>query len=54
MAPAGKNSHRKGCASSQTIRRFLGALYDDAVATAIVAFSSRDIISVTIRRLLTV
>jgi hypothetical protein len=41
-------------ASSQTIRRFLGALYDDAVATAIVAFSSRDIISVTIRRLLTV
>jgi hypothetical protein len=41
-------------ASSQTIRRFLGALYDDAVATAIVAFSSRNIISVTIRRLLTV
>jgi len=40
--------------SSQTIRRFLGALYDDAVATAIVAFSSRNIISVTIRRLLTV
>jgi hypothetical protein len=41
-------------ASSQTIRRFLGALYDDAVATAIVAFSSRNLISVTIRRLLTV
>jgi hypothetical protein len=41
-------------ASSQTIRRFLRALYDDAVATAIVAFSSRNIISVTIRRLLTV
>jgi hypothetical protein len=41
-------------ASSQTIRRFLGALYDDAVATAIVAFSSRNIISVTIRSLLTV
>jgi hypothetical protein len=40
--------------SSQTIRRFLSALYDDAVATAIVAFSSRNIISVTIRRLLTV
>jgi len=40
--------------SSQTIRRFLGALYDDAVATAIVAFSSRNIISVTIRSLLTV
>jgi hypothetical protein len=39
---------------SQTIRRFLSALYDDAVATAIVAFSSRNIISVTIRRLLTV
>jgi len=39
---------------SQTIRRFLGALYDDAVATAIVAFSSRNIISVTIRSLLTV
>jgi len=38
----------------QTIRRFLSALYDDAVATAIVAFSSRNIISVTIRRLLTV
>lgn len=42
------------CASSQTIRRFLGALYDDTVARAIVAFSSRNIISVTIRRLLTV
>jgi hypothetical protein len=41
-------------ASSQAIRRFLGALYDDAVATAIVAFSSRNIISVTIRSLLTV
>jgi hypothetical protein len=41
-------------ASSQTIRRFLSALYDDAVATAIVAFSSRNVISVTIRRLLTV
>jgi len=40
--------------SSQTIRRFLGALYDGAVATAIVAFSSRNIISVTIRSLLTV
>jgi hypothetical protein len=39
---------------SQTIRRFLSALYDDAVATAIVAFSSRNLISVTIRRLLTV
>jgi hypothetical protein len=39
---------------SQTIRRFLTALYDDAVATAIVAFSSRNIISVTIRSLLTV
>jgi hypothetical protein len=44
----------EGRASSQTIRRFLSALYDDAVATAIVAFSSRNIISVTIRRLLTV
>jgi hypothetical protein len=41
-------------ASSQTIRRFLSALYDDAVATAIVAFSSRNVISVTVRRLLTV
>jgi hypothetical protein len=41
-------------ASAHTIRRFLSALYDDAVATAIVAFSSRNIISVTIRRLLTV
>jgi hypothetical protein len=40
--------------SPQTIRRFLSALYDDAVATAIVAFSSRNLISVTIRRLLTV
>jgi hypothetical protein len=39
---------------SQTIRRFLSALYDDALATAVVAFSSRNIISVTIRRLLTV
>jgi hypothetical protein len=38
----------------QTIRQFLGALYDDAVATAIVAFSSRNLVSVTIRRLLTV
>lgn len=41
-------------ASPQTIRRFLSALYDDAVATAIVAFSSKNVISVTIRRLLTV
>jgi hypothetical protein len=41
-------------ASSQTILRFLRALYDDAVATAIVAFSSGNIISVTIRRLITV
>ncbi len=39
---------------SQTIRRFLSALYDEALATAVVAFSSRNIISVTIRRLLTV
>ena len=41
-------------ASSQTIRRFLSAIYDDGVATAIVAFSSGNIISATIRRLLTV
>lgn len=41
-------------ASSQTICRFLSTFYDDAVATAVVAFSSRNIISVTIRRFLTV
>jgi hypothetical protein len=41
-------------AYAHTIRRFLSALYGDAVAIAIVAFSSRNIVSVTIRRLLTV
>ena len=40
--------------ASQTIRRFLVAFYNDVVATAILSFSSRNIISVVLRTLLAV
>jgi hypothetical protein len=40
--------------ASQTIRRLLVAFYNDAVAAAILIFSSRNIISVAIRSLLSV
>ncbi len=53
-SPYGAEQRSETGSASQTIRRFLVAFYSDAVAAAILIFSSRNIISVAIRAFLAV